>query len=73
MEETSEVKGSPLALGLAGVLYESDDDFVECKLSLSDILCGFLTADPVTEDVQQKRCVNDPERVDESSISSTIK
>ena len=47
-EETSEVKGPPLLAGLAGVLDQLDQHLIERKLSLSDILCRLLIADPVT-------------------------
>lgn len=61
MEETSKVKGAPLAVGLAGVPDELDENFIKRKLSLSEVLCGLLIVDPVTKDVQKKGLVNGPE------------
>lgn len=59
MEETSEVKGPSLEVGLAGMLDELNDDFVELKLLRGNILCGFLIANAVTKDVQKESFVHD--------------
>lgn len=47
-KETSEVKGPPLLVGLAGVLDQLDEFCIERKFPLSDSLCRLLIADPVT-------------------------
>ena len=59
MEETGEVKGSCLAVGLASMPDELDDDLIQGKLPLRDLLCGPLIRDAVTKDVQEKSFEND--------------
>ena len=53
MEETGKVKGSPLAVGLAGRLYELAEDAIHRELSLSKVLRGLLIADSIPKDVQK--------------------